>query len=294
MSAKAKSTPEFKESLEILKNYLEIIGKSVLGLVAICYAAGLVVESIYYSHFGVTAFSLLRLNYILAGIWVLGPYLLVVLFSVLLWSIFPLSPISKEYELVSHGPFKSKWATFVLLSLVFTTIIFLIIIIFRYFIIRTAFNDDWIAVLWFGVGTALNLCFFMSLYPEHRKAINQSNTGKLRFGLSAMALILTPIAYCLIAGPIVYRLVPSELGGGKLRYAKFLIKGNKTTFAELSESGVQFHSEVPEEIKDPKDEFDRLTFNSQIIAFTEKDYFVFLSNGSTISISRDIVKAVSY
>ena len=55
---------------------LELASKSIITLVGLCYAVGLVVRNIHLSRYGYYTVGLLELNYILAGVWALLPMLL--------------------------------------------------------------------------------------------------------------------------------------------------------------------------------------------------------------------------
>lgn len=62
-------------NLEKSKNLMEVAGKLIIGLSALCYVLGLVVINIYLSKYSVYSLSLFRLNYITAGMLALSPVL---------------------------------------------------------------------------------------------------------------------------------------------------------------------------------------------------------------------------
>ena len=60
-------------TLEGLTSYLEPIAKAVALIVALLYLCGFVVVSVHLSRYGVASFSLLQLQYLIAGVLTLGP-----------------------------------------------------------------------------------------------------------------------------------------------------------------------------------------------------------------------------
>jgi hypothetical protein len=58
---------------EGLTSYLEPIAKAVALIVALLYLCGFVVVSVHLSRYGVASFSLLQLQYLIAGVWALAP-----------------------------------------------------------------------------------------------------------------------------------------------------------------------------------------------------------------------------
>ena len=55
------------------KEITEVVGKVIIGWLAVCYASGLLMVNLYYSRFGVYSLSLFRLVYVIGGLWVFLP-----------------------------------------------------------------------------------------------------------------------------------------------------------------------------------------------------------------------------
>jgi hypothetical protein len=57
-----------KEVLTKTKDLAEVMGKAIIGGLALCYGVGLLMLNLYYNHFGVYSVSLFRLNYVIASL----------------------------------------------------------------------------------------------------------------------------------------------------------------------------------------------------------------------------------
>src|ERR1044072_4196006 len=55
------------------KEVIEVGSKIVIGFLGLCYVTGLMMVNQYYNRFGVYSLGLFRLNYVLAGAWVIAP-----------------------------------------------------------------------------------------------------------------------------------------------------------------------------------------------------------------------------
>lgn len=84
------------------KEVVELVGRIMLGAVGLCYAAGLVSTNLYYGRYGVYTLSLIRLNYILAGLWWILP-----IFSLFL-ILFAIFHAVKERAFATGAPFKRQ------------------------------------------------------------------------------------------------------------------------------------------------------------------------------------------
>ncbi len=106
--------------MDLTKSLVETIGKAAVGMVALCYLVGLTVESLFLNRYDVATLSVLRLNYVVAGFWVLLPFLVISSFFIIGWIVFPRSQLNSEIEIYKEFEAWRKW------------LIFFIIIFFNY------------------------------------------------------------------------------------------------------------------------------------------------------------------
>jgi preprotein translocase subunit Sss1 len=64
-------------SVSPLRDQFEQWTKIAVAVVAIVYVVGFIVHTLYLGAYGVLAVSLLRAQYILAGVWLLAPFALI-------------------------------------------------------------------------------------------------------------------------------------------------------------------------------------------------------------------------
>src|SRR6476659_3656400 len=89
-------SPE-SQKMGTVKELIEIVGKIVLGTLALCYGLGFVIVNVHYGSYGFYSAGLFRLNYIVAGVWALIPVvLMLVAVSVVISTVSSLVRISKR------------------------------------------------------------------------------------------------------------------------------------------------------------------------------------------------------
>jgi hypothetical protein len=69
------------------KDFFETIGKIALGVLGMFYVTGLIVVSTHLNQYGVFSLNLLRVNYIMAGIWALLPIFVSLTILIIGWSL---------------------------------------------------------------------------------------------------------------------------------------------------------------------------------------------------------------
>jgi hypothetical protein len=218
---------------------VESLSKLFAVALGLLYLLGFLVVASYLSRFGVSSFSVLQLQYLLAGIWLLGPP---VLHSLILYA-------SRRFDQkaapdVGGGHF--NWRRFAI-SCLFTGIPFSL------FIGLLAIVPNLLQSMTWGMGvrfilfdllmTNCAVLFWMALQsrPETEKWwLSRSHAAP--FYLSF--LVMTVLCYAVWFSVRIYPLVPSSLGGGRPLIVVFF-EGDKKMPEEIQRTEASTKRSIP-------------------------------------------------
>jgi hypothetical protein len=203
---------------------------------AAIYGVGFLVVSVHLSVYHVTPYSLLRLQYALAGVWLLFP--LLVGFSILF--------IFKSFQGLFNRIIekqKLNWMLFVFfktLSIVFIIAWFVVIADMCYVVfssllpslfssfILLPLREFFLISFLYGSLAFLCFCSFLILKKIRNKENSFSNR-EFRLGVTTLVttIILTTLIFFVVLGSFarfIYARIPCELGGGCPIKVQFIIK----------------------------------------------------------------------
>jgi len=265
------------------KEVIEIGGKVAIAGLGWCYATGLLVVNVYYNRFGVYSLGLVRLNYILSGLWVFVPIAivsatiaaLVVLFSYLreLFSSF------RESSQSSSDPFKKFRRMLVAMAFLAVVIDSAIIPILELRIdVPTGY---WVRLI--VTSTMVATVMGAILYQIYRDSFTQRPLTVL--GL-IVVLFLFYIVHTIVFAR-VYGAIPAHVGGGGTKDVQLLLGADESDRKFFELSGLRFY------------ENSNWTKTARLLFATDEEY-VFLvqpyewNEASTLSIKKELIKSVLY
>jgi hypothetical protein len=284
-----KPALEEKPTLAKTKDLIEVIGKFTIGIVALCYALGLLVVNLYLSRYGVYSLSLFRLNYIMAGIWVLSPYFIAFLIlSITLGFSYSIPPIRIRIHRYFNLPLKETRSGLTGCGIFAFLFIFIISINVTIQIIKSlniVYDNHWFPAI--IVPTMYSL-FGVIAIRYIRTRLSSAFQLPAFYGCLLIAIAIF-ISQTYEFSKNLYGTIPPHLGGGGTKDVQLLLKleDNDRQFFELA--GVQFYTEY------------NRTQTLQLL-FANDDEYVFLvkptqfpdAKGSTLSIKKDLVQGVIY
>lgn len=254
------------------KDHIEVIGKTVLGIVAFCYAVGILVESLYLGSFGVYHVSLFRFTYVFAGVWVLLIYLL------------PLLPI---FIVINYSikifPFYGRTN-----SLFLVMILFLILTSEVIGIIELRITLD-IAFLELLILSSFSGTFIYSLYPLKER---DTLWNGAHLYLILTGIMLASVSIGLFATHI-FPQISARVGGGKPLTVQLLLEVNKEN-AWMIQKNFDLCESDKARIAKPEENQLVATKPMPLLMATDNDYIIRKDRTTAISISRDQVKTVLY
>jgi len=276
---------ENKPDLENAKSLMEIVGKFVLGVLALCYAIGMFVVNIYYSKYGVYSLSLFQVNYVVAGLWVLAPIFLI-LFAIipLLILVFSYPRVSKLFYSLLKVPPPSTPSEYVssinrpVLLCMYTIAMFGVFILAKG--LKIKFPNSWAT----GLGTVTIALISLSLYVLY-KYLYKFHLSLLYSVLSVLLIFLA--GYTIDFANIAYGTIPPHLGGGGTKEVQLLLDVDDSSKKYFESSGLRFHEDTNQ------------TKTAKLLFATDDEYiFLVRESGSqftsTLSIKRDLIKSVLY
>lgn len=232
---------------------------------------GFLVVASYLSRYGVSSFDVLQLQYLIAGIWLLGPPAVV---DALLQIRFRF-----EERAAPEQPGKYNWRRLII-GLLFSSVPFVIFMLFLGLIAIASISLTW------GTGIRLFLFYVVisnlagMMWKARRVAtaeeswwLNKSHAAPLY----ASALFVLVLGYAVWFSVRIYPLIPFSLGGGKPLDVAFF-EGEK---------------KMPEEIQKPN-LFSKRSVPYKLLLATDK-YFVVVSPSDkerSLEISRDSVAGI--
>jgi hypothetical protein len=214
-------------TLQVVEN----ITKSVLSIGAIIYAWGFLVISIYLSQYHISSLNLLRVQYILAGIWIVIPILLFSILAIWFTAAFYKEFFTKAEEQKDK---KKRW----FLDFIWKIIIVVMLISGYYFIvsdflkwIAPTFTSgifvlngfDLLKVAGFCLGIAIFLGITWNFINGSRKYPEKKAPYLLWGVLFAIFTTTIALGYTVYFSLYLYPKIPSILGGGQPQNVKIMI-----------------------------------------------------------------------
>jgi hypothetical protein len=199
---------------------IESLSKLFALALGVLYLLGFLVVASYLSRYGVSSFSVLQLQYLIAGIWVLGPPVVYA----------SLTHTSRRFDEWAAPEVKGKfnWRRFAISSL-FTGIPSSLFVVLLVAIPNVLESMTWgIGIRLFLFYLAMLNCaqlFWMSRQADTKKEtwwMNRSHAAP--FYLASLLMIV--VSYALWFSVRIYSLIPFSLGGGRPLTVVF-IEGEK-------------------------------------------------------------------
>jgi hypothetical protein len=266
---------ESPSKIGLVKDVLEILGKLLLGLVAICYALGLIVMNSYFSNYGVYSLSLFRLSYVMAGLWALGPVITLVCFTLLgAW-------LRSEYTV--RPPLKRR--RFLIVT-VLGSILVLAAFIYVLTSLRGPIDYVGLSLTNFALGLLLDgllaILFLYMLYSESFEV-----ERRLTFiSLFIAIFIIVLLTHAVVFGRKVYGAIPPYWGGGMPIQVRIAVESEDKAQEMLKATGISFEGDS------------HLSNSIEYLFATEDEYIFLVPDGkerkNTVSLSRDTVKGIVY
>jgi len=249
-----------------LKDFLEIVGKGAVYLSVACYLMGFIVVNAHFNRFGYYSVSLVSAQYLIAGIWAIGPVIVgwfVVLFN--FKDVVELSTKTQGPSVLLALLYISPAVTFLVLLLLSEQIAMLHILLRLAIIVAAGFFTSLPAV-----------AFCRWLIPLE----SLSKEWILTVSLAFIVCFFT-LAYLINFSRSLYGEIPGTWGGGRPRLVRIVVKSEAKE--DLTAVGVSFpqgHS-----VSEPMG----------LLVVTDKEYILLTGRGDTsVSIQSDVIQAVSY
>jgi hypothetical protein len=226
--------PKLTDELSVIESLSKLLAVSL----GVLYLLGFLVVASYLSRYGVSSFSVLQLQYLVAGIWVLGPPTILTALS--------LTTRMFEERAAPEVPGKFNWRRFAISSL-FTGIPFVLFIV-----LLAAIPNVFESITW-GMNIRLYLfywaminCaqfFWISRQAETKREtwwINRSHAAP--FYLAFLFMIV--MSYAVWFSVRIYPLIPFSLGGGRPLTVAF-IEGEKRMPDEIVRTSPSSKRSIP-------------------------------------------------
>jgi hypothetical protein len=249
----------------------ESLSKLFAAALGLLYLLGFLVVASYLSRFGVSSFAVLHLQYLIAGIWALGPPVLLACFHV----------VERRFGERAAPELKGRfnWRRFVVSSVVSTipTSVFFVLLAIIPSVSENLTRGTIIRFFLFYIGmlTCAQFCWVSYRIPTAKETwwINRSHAAP--FYLSSLLLIV--FCYALWFSVHIYTLIPFSMGGGKPLTVAFF-EGEKKMPDEIQKAVPSAKVSVP----------------YKLLVETDR-YFVVVSPSDkeqSIEVSRDSVAGV--
>jgi hypothetical protein len=209
---------------------VESLSKVFAVALGVLYLLGFLVVAAYLSQFGVSSFSVLHLQYLLAGIWLLGPSVLHTM----------LVRASRRFEKRAdpEGAGKFNFRRFIVSSVLTSvpTCIFLVLLYAIPNVLQTMTWGIGIRFLLFdNVMTNFAIMFWRSWrVPPEREEPFKNRSHAAPFYLVTLCMLV--LGFAVWFSVRIYPLIPSSLGGGKPLTVVFF-EGDKKMPDEIQREG---------------------------------------------------------
>jgi len=264
--------------MEKAKEAIELIGKGLVFLVGVCYIVGLVIVNLHLNKYGFYSFSLLQINYILAGIWALVPVVAALLIGSAVFD-----KIAETSESTKQLPKKYRILNWLLLVL---SPLYMLIGTIPLYLGGGQFEWAWIYVPTLGGLITFYLVakiYSMVIVRRYDKELGTRRSNRYTFGevRTIFITLIFFIAYMFVFARTLYREIPSSLGGGRPNLIQVTVKPEDKAYIESI--GVGF-SDIPYK-----------TNPIELLLSTDRDYILLPDpKGNAVSVPHDLIKSVIY
>jgi len=274
--------------IDRLKDVFELLGKAVFGVLGLCYGVGLIVTTIHLYQYGIFSLSLLRISYVMAGVWAFVPLLLTSAVISVVWRLLLRSlprrlksalfveSLLRLLKKGRHRLFLKRLAYGLALPL-----LFLISLGVAVSFLRGSPEPILLPVvpLIFAIPVSLSMVVLYELQLVTTKPLGVS----IMFLFVPMFLAFF-VFYLMSFGKFEYGKIPAYFGGGRPTPVKLFLDIDDAMTTQLKASGLEFQQEGTGP---------RLTYEVDLILATDDEYVV-KGVVFAVSIPRSTVKAAFY
>lgn len=273
-----------------LKDNIEVIGKTILGLVALYYAAGILVESLYLGSFGVYNINLFRFTYVLAGAWAISIFLVPAL--QVIGVIFLIRWAFKDQSDPGGQFSRSLVLIFMIASLLFMLgAVFFVEYAFLSFVeIKTDFNlftQIFTGFLFGGYSLVVSL-LSLRLKPKDKKGLQLFMT--IGGGVIFIACFFVSLG---VFAESTFPVISARFGGGRPLTVQLLLEANKQN-AGMLQKNFDLCTKNLSVLMESGETRVISTKPMKLLLATENEYVMRKNERTAVSISRDEVKTVIY
>lgn len=275
----------YRLSLDEIKNLAEVVGKTLLGIIGICYVIGLCVVSVYLNNYGIHSLSLLRVNYITAGVWAILPILISLFTFFAVIGIFESlrrrkrrrhDASSESSEMKASLKGKLTW------SMISNWFLFGSLTIVVGVLLGIELSGKWLLALLTGSFVVLSFLPLFHLFT--RPAVPGTLGRSIRIGSILILAVLILFLHILVFANRVYRTIPSQIGGGGAQRVQVIFDEGKLPSvlmeASANSQGIQQSKDV------------------WLLFVTDQEYVFIVKDADnkefSIGIQRDGVKMILY
>jgi hypothetical protein len=262
------------------KDVLELVSKTVVGLVGLSYALGMLVTNLHLYQYGVYSLNLLRLNYVIAGFWALVPVIICsfISFKAAWLLLYYSNRFCAFYMFPPPGPLTSLDKKFISLQLgyIFGAILVPVVIL----VLAAGFHLSWLLTLAMAGVLGWSLVNFSLLSITVHRAI----FPRLFVRVSGLSFLLfATVAYVFSFTLTIYRNINSSFGGGAPKEVIIVLAEDDETKKLLDIAGFSFFAGS------------NRTAAGRILFATEDEYILLPPDRDiSLSVPRSGVKAVFY
>jgi uncharacterized membrane protein len=251
------SEPENAGDLTTLKEAFELTAKAAAALFGILYVCGLVVSALFLFPYGVYGLDLIRVHYVLAGLWILLPLLVIFLIVAMAIALFDaLGVFEKEREEKTSGTARDRKIRFWRYAwrVILASVCIILCLYVVWLAVKTLSRPlgaesiaqeavtaaFWMILRWLGgVIAILLLPFVWGLPPDVIERLIESISRRASVGMAFVGgfALLTGALYLIDFSQSVYSKLPMTLGGGRPVIARALIKPEAAAILELLKNG---------------------------------------------------------
>lgn len=286
-----KTDPPFLD-VERTKTLAELVGKASLGLLASCYAMGLVVINIHLNNYGVFSLSLLRVSYIIAGLWATVPILfgLGLIYSVI-GLVLALDADNADSVLVymfslpralteSQDALGTKFQGWSMAGSLFLVGGFLGFIFWQ---LGIGFQWKWLLTLLTGSLVAL---FILPIHYNFALPRTKTVAELVNRAFGAVTTGFLLVIHIVVFANHVYPSLPSHIGGGQPKTVQLIVENEPNTKKLIEDLGVALQGQSGR------------TEDIQLLFVTDEVFIILISENDgekkAVSLSKGLVKATSY
>ncbi len=266
------------------KDHIEVIGKTVLGVVAFCYALGIFVESLYLGSFGVYHVSLFKFTYVFAGAWAI--LILIIPMLPVIWMAYFLKDPLKVFD--------SKGSKILLVALGIVMVVPLFFL--EYIILNIFFEAEtrrvFLVSLLVLTLTILYFFFVTTTLHLYRLSWSKSSYQSMKM-LSGVGAIFMFVFFLGFFATEIFPKISVRYGGGKPLTVQLLLEANKQN-SWMIQKNFDLCENDKARIASPEEVQLIATKPMPLLLATDSDYIIRKDENTAVTISRDQVKTVLY